>query len=86
VVTLSHDAKIDEPALATALRSDCFYIGALGGRKTQASRRDRLRKSGFDDSTLQRIHGPVGLKIGALTTPEIAMAIMGQIIERWRLP
>jgi len=86
VVTLSHDAKIDEPALATALRSDCFYIGALGGRKTQASRRDRLCKSGFDDSTLLRIHGPVGLKIGALTTPEIAMAIMGQIIERWRLP
>ncbi len=86
VVTLSHDAKIDEPALATALESDCFYIGALGGRKTQESRRNRLRKSGFDDSALQRIHGPVGLKIGALTTPEIAMAIMGQIIQRWRLP
>jgi len=86
VVTLSHDAKIDEPALATALASDCFYIGALGGRKSQEARRTRLRDAGFDDSALQRIHGPVGLKIGALTTPEIAMAIMGQIIQRWRIP
>jgi xanthine dehydrogenase accessory factor len=86
VVTLSHDAKIDEPALATALGSDCFYIGALGGRKTQDARRNRLRSAGFDDSALGRIHGPVGLNIGAVTAPEIAMAIVGQIIERWRLP
>jgi xanthine dehydrogenase accessory factor len=84
VVTLSHDAKIDEPALAAALRSDCFYIGALGGRKSQAARRERLRDGGFDARALERIHGPVGLDIGARTAPEIAVSIVAEIIGAWR--
>lgn len=84
VVVLSHDAKLDEPALATALRSECFYIGALGSRRTQLARRGRLEEAGFSDAELRRINGPVGLDIGALTTPEIAVAIMAQIIEHWR--
>jgi xanthine dehydrogenase accessory factor len=81
VVVLSHDSKLDEPALAVALRSDCFYIGALGSRRTQAARRARLAEAGFDEAALGRINGPVGLDIGASTTPEIAIAIMAQIVQ-----
>jgi xanthine dehydrogenase accessory factor len=84
VVVLSHDAKLDEPALEAALRSDCFYIGALGSQRTQAARRARLGESGFGEEALQRIHGPVGLDIGALTTPEIAISIMAELIRAWR--
>jgi xanthine dehydrogenase accessory factor len=84
VVVLSHDAKLDEPALETALRSDCFYIGALGSQRTQAARRARLGALGFGEEALARIHGPVGLDIGALTTPEIAIAIMAELIRAWR--
>jgi xanthine dehydrogenase accessory factor len=84
VVVLSHDAKLDEPALEAALRSDCFYIGALGSQKTQRARRGRLAESGFDEAQLARIHGPVGLDIGALTTPEIAISIMAELIQNWR--
>ncbi|HXV77661.1 MAG TPA: XdhC family protein [Candidatus Polarisedimenticolaceae bacterium] len=84
VVTLSHDAKLDEPALATALAAGCFYVGALGGRKTQQARRQRLRREGIDSAALARIHGPVGLDIGAVTAGEIAVAIVAQIVERWR--
>jgi xanthine dehydrogenase accessory factor len=84
VVVLSHDAKLDEPALTVALESECFYIGALGSRRTQLARRVRLSEAGFSETELDRIHGPVGLDIGAVTTPEIAVAIMGQIIEKWR--
>lgn len=84
VVVLSHDAKLDEPALAAALQSECFYIGALGSRRTQLARRLRLAEAGFAENELDRIHGPVGLDIGARTTPEIAVAIMGQVIEKWR--
>ncbi|MDD2389701.1 MAG: XdhC family protein [Desulfobacterales bacterium] len=79
VVTLSHDPKIDDPALVTALRSTAFYIGALGSRKTHAERLQRLRLAGFSDEVLERIHGPVGLDIGAVTPEEIAIAVMGQI-------
>ena len=86
VVVLSHDAKLDEPALAAALRSECFYIGALGSRRTQESRRRRLAEEGFGESELARIHGPVGLDIGALTTPEMAISIMGEIIRARRRP
>lgn len=79
IVTLTHDPKIDDPALTAALRSDAFYIGALGSRKTHASRCKRLTELGFLAADLARIHGPVGLNIGALSPAEIAVAILGQI-------
>jgi xanthine dehydrogenase accessory factor len=79
VVTLTHDPKIDDPALTSALRSEAFYIGALGSRKTHAARCGRLTEAGFGDSDLARIHGPVGLSIGALSPAEIAVSILGQI-------
>ncbi len=81
VVTLSHDPKLDEPALATAMGSEAFYIGALGSRKTQAQRRERMKGQGFTDAQLDRIHGPVGLDIGALSPAEIAVSIVAQIID-----
>jgi xanthine dehydrogenase accessory factor len=83
-VTLSHDPKLDEPALAAALKSKCFYIGALGGKRTQEARRARLMEAGFSERDLARIHGPVGLPIGAQTTAEIAISIMAEVIERRR--
>jgi xanthine dehydrogenase accessory factor len=79
IVTLTHDPKLDDPALQRALSSPAFYIGALGSRKTHASRLDRLRTEGFDDSALNRIHGPAGLNIGALTQSEIAVSILAQM-------
>ncbi len=84
VVVLSHDAKIDEPALAAALRTDCFYIGALGSGRTQRARRDHLAAAGFDERSLARIHGPVGIDIGASTAAEIAIAILAEVIQVWR--
>ena len=84
VVTLSHDAKIDEPALGVALRSDCFYIGALGSQRTQAKRRDRLREAGIDEAALARIHGPVGLDLGARSPAEIALSIAAEICAALR--
>ncbi len=81
VVTLTHDPKLDDPALAAALRSKAFYIGALGSRKTHAARLDRLKEAGFSDTELQRIHGPVGLDIGALSPAEIAVSIVAQITQ-----
>lgn len=81
VVTLSHDPKLDEPALASALKSDAFYIGALGSRKTQVQRRERMKKQGLTDAQLDRIHGPVGLDIGALSPAEIAVSIVAQMID-----
>jgi xanthine dehydrogenase accessory factor len=84
VVTLTHDPKLDEPALIAALRSDGFYIGALGSKRTQAARLVRLRALGCDDATLARIHGPVGLDIGARSAAEIAVSILAQIVERLR--
>ena len=81
VVTLTHDPKLDDPALAAALRSSAFYIGALGSRKTHAARLERLKEAGFSDDELARIHGPVGLDIGALSPAEIAVSIVGQITQ-----
>ena len=81
VVTLSHDPKLDDPALAAALASGVFYIGALGSRKTHAGRLERLRARGFDDAALARIHGPVGLDISARTPAEIAVSILAQITQ-----
>ena len=80
VVTLTHDPKLDDPALDRALRSDAFYIGALGSRRTHAARLERLRALGHDDATLARIRGPVGLNMGAVSAPEIALSILAQIV------
>lgn len=79
IVTLTHDPKLDDPALQRALASPAFYIGALGSRKTHASRLDRLRAEGFDEAAMARIHGPAGLNIGALTQSEIAVSILAQM-------
>ncbi len=84
IVTLTHDPKIDDVALKEALRSDAFYIGALGSRKTHADRLERLRSEGFSEEDLARIHGPVGLDIGAKNHAEIAVAILAEIIKRHR--
>jgi xanthine dehydrogenase accessory factor len=81
VVTLSHDAKIDEPALAAALQSEAFYVGALGSRKNHTSRLERLAECGFDAATLARIAGPIGLPLGGRSPSEIAVAILAQIIQ-----
>jgi xanthine dehydrogenase accessory factor len=81
-VALTHDPKIDDPALLHALARDCFYIVALGSRKTHARRLERLREQGVSDANLARIHAPIGLDIGAVSPAEIAVAIMGQITER----
>ena len=86
VVTLAHDPKIDDPALAAALRSRAFYVGALGSRRSHAARRERLRALGFADADLDRIHGPVGLSIGAVSPGEIAVSILAQVVERLRAP
>ncbi|MBM3628263.1 MAG: xanthine dehydrogenase [Alphaproteobacteria bacterium] len=79
VVTLTHDPKLDDPALDVALKSPAFYIGALGSRKTHAARLQRLSALGHGEAALARIHGPVGLDIGALSPAEIALSIMGQV-------
>ena len=79
VVTLTHDPKLDDPALQTALKADVFYIGALGSRKTHSARLSRLKAAGFSDAESTRIHGPVGLDIGALSPAEIAVSILAQV-------
>lgn len=85
-VALTHDPKIDDPALTHALARDCFYIGALGSKKTHARRLARLKAQGLTDAQLARIHAPIGLAIGAVSPAEIAVAIMGEITARLRLP
>lgn len=79
VVTLTHDPKLDDPALTAALRSEVFYIGALGSKRTQEKRFARLREAGFSDGELGRIHGPVGLALGALSPAEIAVSILAEV-------
>jgi len=83
-VALTHDPKIDDPALTHALARDCFYIGALGSKKTHARRIERLKVQGLSDGTLARIHAPIGLAIGAVSPSEIAVAIMGEITAELR--
>jgi xanthine dehydrogenase accessory factor len=84
-VALTHDPKIDDPGLDVALKSDCFYIGALGSRKTHARRVERLKtERGFTDNDIGRIHSPIGLDIGAVSPAEIAVAIIGEITQRLR--
>jgi xanthine dehydrogenase accessory factor len=84
-VALTHDPKIDDPALTHALARDCFYIGALGSRKTHARRVDRLKAAGITEAQLARVHAPIGLAIGAVSPAEIAVAIMGEITATLRL-
>jgi xanthine dehydrogenase accessory factor len=85
VLALTHDPKIDDPALHLALKSDVFYIGALGSKKTQASRVERLAAMGFTDNQIARIHGPIGLPIGAKGAAEIAISIMAEMTKSLRL-
>lgn len=85
LVTVTHDPKVDDPALHQALSSAAFYIGALGSRRTHTKRLDRLREAGFDDDALARIHAPVGLDIGARSPGEIAASVLAQIIQVLRV-
>ncbi|OUS22022.1 XdhC/CoxI family protein [Rhodobacterales bacterium 59_46_T64] len=80
LVLLTHDPKLDDPALEHALAADCFYIGALGSTRTHAKRVERLRASGFTEGQIARIHGPVGLNIGAANPAEIAVSILSQVV------
>lgn len=84
IVTLTHDPKLDDPALDRALRSPAFYIGSLGSSRTQAKRVERLAEVRFDEAAIQRIHGPIGLRIGAQSPAEIAVSILAEIIARMR--
>jgi len=84
-VALTHDPKVDDPALMHALERECFYVGALGSRKTHGRRVERLKQQGAGDAALARIHAPIGLPIGAISPGEIAVAIMGEITSRLRL-
>jgi xanthine dehydrogenase accessory factor len=86
LIALAHDPKLDDPALAAALASPAFYIGALGSKRTHAARLARLKAHGFTDDALARIHGPVGLAIGAKSPAEIAVSILAQMTERLRVP
>ncbi len=85
-VALTHDPKIDDPALLHAFQRDCFYIGALGSRKTHGKRAERLKAQGARDSDIAKIHAPIGLSIGAVSPSEIAVAIMAEITAQLRLP
>jgi xanthine dehydrogenase accessory factor len=84
-VALTHDPKIDDPALQYALAHDCFYIGALGSKKTHAKRVVRLKEAGVSDAGLARLHAPIGLPIGAVSPAEIALAIMAEITQTLRM-
>ncbi len=76
----THDPKIDDPALEEALSADCFYVGALGSRKTHGRRVDRLTEKGFTDEQIGRIKAPIGLDIGAVSPAEIAVSVLGEVI------
>ncbi|MGU3493008.1 XdhC family protein [Xanthobacteraceae bacterium A53D] len=86
LVALTHDPKIDEPALEAGLGAGCFYVGALGSRRTHAKRLERLAAKGLSPALLGRIHAPIGLDIGAANPPEIAVAILAQVIATLRKP
>jgi xanthine dehydrogenase accessory factor len=84
-VALTHDPKIDDPALLHALQRDCFYIGALGSKKTHGRRVERLKQAGISDSAIARIHAPIGLSIGAVSPSEIAVSIIAEITQSLRM-
>jgi xanthine dehydrogenase accessory factor len=81
VAVLTHDHKLDDPAIRVALRSPAVYIGALGSPATHAKRLDRLRAEGFSEAELDRIHGPIGMPIGAKTPEEIALSILAEVVR-----
>ncbi|PPR11875.1 MAG: putative xanthine dehydrogenase subunit A [Alphaproteobacteria bacterium MarineAlpha11_Bin1] len=81
VITLTHDPKLDDPGLEVALKSDAFYIGALGSRKTHAGRVERLISSGFTEASIKRIHAPVGIPIGSISPAEISISILAEVTE-----
>jgi xanthine dehydrogenase accessory factor len=83
IVMLTHDPKIDDPALTIALDSPAFYLGALGSRKTHQKRLARLSEQGIDPQVLDRIHAPVGLNLGGSTPEEIALAVLAEIVQVW---
>lgn len=84
VAALTHDPKIDDPGLVAALGSRCFYVGALGSRKSHAARCDRLRQHGIAEAEIRRIHAPIGLDIGAVSPAEIAVSILGEVVAAMR--
>ena len=84
VVALTHDPKLDDPALIPALQSEAFYIGALGSKKTNTARINRLKEAGFAANDINRIHGPIGLNIDAKTPAEIAVSIIAEIVQSYR--
>ncbi|MBE7199046.1 MAG: XdhC family protein [Parafilimonas terrae] len=84
VAALTHDPKIDDPALIAALRAECFYVGALGSRKTHAARVARLTQAGFSEAEIGRIHAPIGLPLAAVSPAEIALSILAEIVAELR--
>ncbi len=80
LITLSHDPKIDDPALEHALKNKFFYIGALGSKKTHVNRCQRLKNSGYSEKQINSIHGPIGIKLGGKSAPEIALSIIAQLV------
>jgi xanthine dehydrogenase accessory factor len=84
LLALTHDPKIDDPALVAALKAECFYIGALGSKKTHARRVERLREAGFVEADIARIHAPIGLDIGAVSPAEIAVSILAEMVGALR--
>lgn len=84
LAALTHDPKIDDPALAAALKAKCFYVGALGSRRTHARRAERLAAAGFDEAAIGRIQAPIGLDIGAVSPAEIAVSVLAQIVATAR--
>jgi xanthine dehydrogenase accessory factor len=81
LIALTHDPKIDDPALQHALKNKFFYIGALGSKKTHANRCERLKESGFADEQINKIFGPIGIKLGGRSAPEIALSIIAQLVS-----
>ena len=81
LITLTHDPKIDDPALNHALKNNFFYIGALGSKKTHENRCKRLKEAGFNQEEINSIHGPIGIKLGGKSTPEIALSIAAQLVS-----
>ena len=81
LIALTHDPKIDDPALQHALKNNFFYIGALGSKKTHANRCERLKKAGFQDNQINKIFGPIGMKLGGRSAPEIALSIIAQLVS-----